>query len=103
MDISDASDVFKWASSDKEETSYSSAILPRRPGENELYQLSASLSYFLFSEVKRQRSVPEDLKRTGEERGALAEIDGRKPTEDEVLHAYLNSLSPLLVLMLAVI
>ncbi|XP_056623228.1 EH domain-binding protein 1 isoform X3 [Triplophysa dalaica] len=34
-------------------------------------------------EVKRQRSVPEDLRRTGEERGALTEIDGRKPTEDE--------------------
>ncbi|XP_057199256.1 EH domain-binding protein 1 isoform X3 [Triplophysa rosa] len=34
-------------------------------------------------EVKRHRSVPEELKRTGEERGALTEIDGRKPTEDE--------------------
>lgn len=34
-------------------------------------------------EVKRQRSVPEDLKRIGEERGALTEIEGRKPTEDE--------------------
>ncbi|KAK7152950.1 hypothetical protein R3I93_011002 [Phoxinus phoxinus] len=34
-------------------------------------------------EVKRQRSVPEDLKRSGEERGALTEMEGRKPTEDE--------------------
>ncbi|XP_059376257.1 EH domain-binding protein 1 isoform X3 [Carassius carassius] len=34
-------------------------------------------------EVKRQRSVPEDLKRAAEERGALTETDGRKPTEDE--------------------
>ncbi|XP_073725523.1 EH domain-binding protein 1 isoform X5 [Misgurnus anguillicaudatus] len=34
-------------------------------------------------EVKRQRSVPEDLKRTVEERGALTETEGRKPTEDE--------------------
>ncbi|XP_051723781.1 EH domain-binding protein 1 isoform X6 [Ctenopharyngodon idella] len=34
-------------------------------------------------EVKRQRSVPEDLKRVGEERGALTEMEGRKPTEDE--------------------
>lgn len=34
-------------------------------------------------EVKRQRSVPEDLKRTSEERGALTETDGRKPAEDE--------------------
>uniref|UniRef100_A0A8C2CVI8 EH domain binding protein 1 n=1 Tax=Cyprinus carpio TaxID=7962 RepID=A0A8C2CVI8_CYPCA len=36
-------------------------------------------------EVKRQRSVPEDLKRAAEERGALTETEGRKPTEDEVL------------------
>ncbi|XP_077095632.1 EH domain-binding protein 1 isoform X7 [Siphateles boraxobius] len=34
-------------------------------------------------EVKRQKSVPEDLKRSGEERGALTEMEGRKPTEDE--------------------
>ncbi|KAK2878812.1 hypothetical protein Q8A67_019603 [Cirrhinus molitorella] len=34
-------------------------------------------------EVKRQRSVPEDLKRAAEERGALTEMEGRKPTEDE--------------------
>ncbi|XP_048047193.1 LOW QUALITY PROTEIN: EH domain-binding protein 1 [Megalobrama amblycephala] len=34
-------------------------------------------------EVKRQRSVPEDLKRVGEERGALTEMEGRKPNEDE--------------------
>ncbi|XP_039510274.1 EH domain-binding protein 1 isoform X3 [Pimephales promelas] len=34
-------------------------------------------------EVKRQRSVPEDLKRVGEERGALTEMEGRRPTEDE--------------------
>uniref|UniRef100_A0A673KG75 EH domain-binding protein 1-like n=1 Tax=Sinocyclocheilus rhinocerous TaxID=307959 RepID=A0A673KG75_9TELE len=34
-------------------------------------------------EVKRQRSVPEDLKRAAEERGALTETEGRKPTEDE--------------------
>uniref|UniRef100_A0A673KYG4 EH domain-binding protein 1-like n=1 Tax=Sinocyclocheilus rhinocerous TaxID=307959 RepID=A0A673KYG4_9TELE len=34
-------------------------------------------------EVKRQRSVPEDLKRAPEERGALTETEGRKPTEDE--------------------
>ncbi|XP_067311638.1 EH domain-binding protein 1 isoform X2 [Pseudorasbora parva] len=34
-------------------------------------------------EVKRQRSVPEDLKRVGEERGALMELEGRRPTEDE--------------------
>uniref|UniRef100_A0A8C1MAR2 EH domain binding protein 1 n=1 Tax=Cyprinus carpio TaxID=7962 RepID=A0A8C1MAR2_CYPCA len=37
-------------------------------------------------EVKRQRSVPEDLKRAAEERGALTETEGRKPTEDEVLN-----------------
>ncbi|XP_073682663.1 EH domain-binding protein 1 [Garra rufa] len=34
-------------------------------------------------EVKRQRSVPEDLKRAAEERGALIDMEGRKPTEDE--------------------
>lgn len=34
-------------------------------------------------EVKRQRSVPEDLKGTVEGRGALTETEGRKPTEDE--------------------
>ncbi|XP_016125315.1 EH domain-binding protein 1-like [Sinocyclocheilus grahami] len=34
-------------------------------------------------EVKRQRSVPEDLKRAAEERGALTETEGRKPSEDE--------------------
>ncbi|XP_026116859.1 EH domain-binding protein 1-like isoform X4 [Carassius auratus] len=34
-------------------------------------------------EVKRQRSVPDDLKRAAEERGALTETEGRKPTEDE--------------------
>ncbi|XP_052009484.1 EH domain-binding protein 1 isoform X2 [Xyrauchen texanus] len=34
-------------------------------------------------EVKRQRSVPEDLKQVTEERGALTETEGRKPTEDE--------------------
>lgn len=46
--------------------------------------------------------MPEDLKRSGEERGGLTEMEGRKPTEDEVLNAYLNSLSALLVLMLSV-
>uniref|UniRef100_A0A9J8CEM4 EH domain binding protein 1 n=1 Tax=Cyprinus carpio carpio TaxID=630221 RepID=A0A9J8CEM4_CYPCA len=39
-------------------------------------------------EVKRQRSVPEDLKRAAEERGALTETEGRKPTEDEVLKSF---------------
>ncbi|XP_052001695.1 EH domain-binding protein 1-like isoform X2 [Xyrauchen texanus] len=34
-------------------------------------------------EVKRQRSVPEDLKRASEERGTLTETEGRKPIEDE--------------------
>ncbi|XP_052476235.1 EH domain-binding protein 1 isoform X6 [Carassius gibelio] len=34
-------------------------------------------------EVKRQRSVPDDLKRAAEDRGALTETEGRKPTEDE--------------------
>ncbi len=29
--------------------------------------------------------MPEDLKRAAEERGALTETEGRKPTEDEVL------------------
>ncbi len=53
------------------------------PGENELSSFNISLS--LVSEVKRQRSVPEDLKRAAEERGALTETEGRKPTEDEVL------------------
>lgn len=46
--------------------------------------------------------MPEDLRRVGEERGALTEMEGRKPTEDEVLNAYLNSPSALLVLMLSV-
>lgn len=46
--------------------------------------------------------MPEDLKRVGEERGALTEMEGRKPTEDEVLNTYLNSPSALLVLMLSV-
>uniref|UniRef100_A0A673KVE8 EH domain-binding protein 1-like n=1 Tax=Sinocyclocheilus rhinocerous TaxID=307959 RepID=A0A673KVE8_9TELE len=39
-------------------------------------------------EVKRQRSVPEDLKRAPEERGALTETEGRKPTEDEVFKSF---------------
>lgn len=46
--------------------------------------------------------MPEDLRRVGEERGALTEMEGRKPTEDEVLNAYLNSPSALLVLRLSV-
>ncbi|XP_030643310.1 EH domain-binding protein 1 [Chanos chanos] len=37
-------------------------------------------------EVKRQRSVPEDLKRTNEERGLPTETEGRKAPEDEVLN-----------------
>uniref|UniRef100_A0A8C2CTX9 EH domain binding protein 1 n=1 Tax=Cyprinus carpio TaxID=7962 RepID=A0A8C2CTX9_CYPCA len=41
-------------------------------------------------EVKRQRSVPEDLKRAAEERGALTETEGRKPTEDEVLKSSMD-------------
>jgi len=46
--------------------------------------------------------VPEDLKRVGEERGALTEMEGRRPTEDEVLNANLYSVAALLVLMLSV-
>ncbi|XP_076142071.1 LOW QUALITY PROTEIN: EH domain-binding protein 1 [Alosa pseudoharengus] len=34
-------------------------------------------------EVKRQRSVPEDLRRPNEERAALPEMEGRRPYEDE--------------------
>lgn len=34
-------------------------------------------------EVKRQRSVPEDLRRAGEERGLAPDTDARKPYEDE--------------------
>ncbi|XP_042565549.1 EH domain-binding protein 1 [Clupea harengus] len=34
-------------------------------------------------EVKRQRSVPEDLRRPNEERVALPETEGRRPYEDE--------------------
>ncbi|KAG5266579.1 hypothetical protein AALO_G00233720 [Alosa alosa] len=34
-------------------------------------------------EVKRQRSVPEDLRRPNEERAALPEMAGRRPYEDE--------------------
>ncbi|XP_042173571.1 EH domain-binding protein 1, partial [Oncorhynchus tshawytscha] len=34
-------------------------------------------------EVKRQRSVPEDQRRTGEERGLAPDTDARKPYEDE--------------------
>uniref|UniRef100_A0A8C9TUA6 EH domain binding protein 1 n=1 Tax=Scleropages formosus TaxID=113540 RepID=A0A8C9TUA6_SCLFO len=36
-------------------------------------------------EVKRQRSVPEEPKRVGEDRGPAADVE-RKPYEDEVLH-----------------
>ncbi|XP_060789416.1 EH domain-binding protein 1 isoform X2 [Neoarius graeffei] len=34
-------------------------------------------------EVKRQRSVPEDLKRAGEDRSSSSEVENRKPAEDE--------------------
>uniref|UniRef100_A0AAZ3NV93 EH domain binding protein 1 n=1 Tax=Oncorhynchus tshawytscha TaxID=74940 RepID=A0AAZ3NV93_ONCTS len=37
-------------------------------------------------EVKRQRSVPEDQRRTGEERGLAPDTDARKPYEDEVIY-----------------
>lgn len=55
--------------------------MPRWEWTLSLFNISLSL----VSEVKRQRSVPEDLKRAAEERGALTETEGRKPTEDEVL------------------
>uniref|UniRef100_A0A4W5LXF9 Uncharacterized protein n=1 Tax=Hucho hucho TaxID=62062 RepID=A0A4W5LXF9_9TELE len=35
-------------------------------------------------EVKRQRSVPEDLRRAGEERGLAPDTDAHKPYEDEM-------------------
>ncbi|XP_026799887.3 EH domain-binding protein 1 isoform X3 [Pangasianodon hypophthalmus] len=34
-------------------------------------------------EVKRQRSVPEDLKRAGEDRSSSSDVENRKPAEDE--------------------
>ncbi|KAI5622817.1 EH domain-binding protein 1 isoform X5 [Silurus asotus] len=34
-------------------------------------------------EVKRQRSVPEDLKRAGDDRSGSSEVENRKPGEDE--------------------
>ncbi|KAI4891255.1 hypothetical protein NFI96_014083, partial [Prochilodus magdalenae] len=34
-------------------------------------------------EVRRQRSVPEELKRVGEDRGGFLDTEGRRPTEDE--------------------
>ncbi len=64
---------------------------------------SFNISLSLVSEVKRQRSVPEDLKRAAEERGALTETEGRKPTEDEVLKCIFKfSVSCSFVLMLSV-
>lgn len=64
---------------------------------------SFNISMSLVSEVKRQRSVPEDLKRAAEERGALTETEGRKPTEDEVLKCIFKfSVSCSFVLMLSV-
>ncbi|XP_046885330.1 EH domain-binding protein 1 [Hypomesus transpacificus] len=35
------------------------------------------------NKVKRQRSVPEDLRRAAEDRGVLMDVDVRRPTEDE--------------------
>uniref|UniRef100_A0AAR2LUR1 EH domain binding protein 1 n=1 Tax=Pygocentrus nattereri TaxID=42514 RepID=A0AAR2LUR1_PYGNA len=35
-------------------------------------------------EVRRQRSVPEELKRVSEDRGGFSDMEGRRPTEDEV-------------------
>ncbi|KAI5102689.1 EH domain-binding protein 1 isoform X3 [Silurus meridionalis] len=35
------------------------------------------------AEVKRQRSVPEDLKRAGDDRSGSSEVENRKPGEDE--------------------
>ncbi|KAL7861594.1 hypothetical protein SRHO_G00130350 [Serrasalmus rhombeus] len=34
-------------------------------------------------EVRRQRSVPEELKRVSEDRGGFSDMEGRRPTEDE--------------------
>lgn len=36
------------------------------------------------SEVKRQKSVPEDLKKPEEDRGSPTELDIRRPFEEEV-------------------
>lgn len=88
------SDCFRLLDKDKMSLYSSTVILYLFPGENKLYQPLICL----VSEVKRQRSVPE----VAEERGALTEADRRKPTEDEVLHAYLNSQIALLVLVLSV-
>lgn len=39
---------------------------------------------FIFPEVKRQKSVPEDQKKAEEDRGSPIEVDVRRPFEEEV-------------------
>lgn len=41
--------------------------------------------------MKRQKSVPEDLKKTDEDRGSPTEVDLRKPFEEEVCVCFFNS------------
>lgn len=41
-------------------------------------------SIFVPPEVKRQKSVPEDLKKAEEDRGSPIEVDIRRPFEEEV-------------------
>lgn len=38
----------------------------------------------MLSEVKRQKSVPEDLKKVEEDRGSQTEVDLQRPFEEEV-------------------
>lgn len=48
--------------------------------------LSHSFLSFVPPEVKRQKSIPEDLRRAEEDRGSPTELDIRRPFEEEVCH-----------------
>lgn len=50
------------------------------------FSLSHSFLSFIPPEVKRQKSVPEDLRRAEEDRGSSTELDIRRPFEEEVCH-----------------
>lgn len=49
-----------------------------------LFSLLHSLLSFIPPEVKRQKSVPEDLRKAEEDRGSPTELDIRRPFEEEV-------------------
>lgn len=56
----------------------------------EIVVVLTSVHLLIPSEVKRQKSVPEDLRKAEEDRGSPTDIDIRRPFEEEVCPFFLS-------------